>query len=295
MGLRPAPSGNSMIPSGPSGKGEALRESGLGPIGAIPWGSHVCMFYGSKEDLVDTHVDYFQAGLTQSEACIWAVSSPLSVEEAQAALRQRLPSFDAYLAAGQIELVSGYEWYLRGDSFAPERITMAWHDRRAKALQQGYAGLRVSGNAFWFESDLWQTFREYEIALDQSLEGERMIVLCTYPLSRSDAVDLLEVIRAHGASWVRQHGRWEYLATPATSDPRWGGTMGRQETLPSLPAAPTLTARERIVLRWMLFGASNKQTAERMRISSRTVEFHRGNVLRKLGVRTLQELLIKFR
>jgi DNA-binding CsgD family transcriptional regulator len=284
-----------MIPSGPSGEREALRDSGLGPIGAIPWGSHVCMFYESKQDLIDTHVDYFQAGLKQSEVCIWAVSWPLTVEEARAALRQRLPSFDAFVAAGQIELVSGYEWYLRGDSFAPERITMAWHERRAKALQQGYAGLRASGNAFWFESDLWETFREYEIALDQSLEGERMIVLCTYPLSRSKAVDLVEVIRTHGTSWLRQDGQWEYLGTPAAPDPRWGGVMTRQETVRPLPGPPTLTARERTALRWMLFGASNKQAAERMRISSRTVEFHRGNVLRKMGVRTLQELLIKFR
>jgi DNA-binding CsgD family transcriptional regulator len=284
-----------MIPSGPSGEREALRDSGLGPIGAIPWGSHVCMFYGSKQDLIDTHVDYFEAGLKQSEVCIWAVSSPLSVEEATAALRQRLPSFDAFLAAGRIELVSGYEWYLQGDSFAAERITLAWHDRRAKALQQGYAGLRVSGNAFWFESDLWQTFREYEIALDQSLEGERMIVLCTYPLTRSNGVDLMEVIRAHGASWVRQDGRWEFLGNSAASEPRWGATLTRQETTPPLPAPHTLTDRERTALRWMLYGASNKQAAERMRISSRTVEFHRGNVLRKMGVRTLQELLIKFR
>lgn len=284
-----------MIPSVPSGNGEALRESGLGPIGAIPWGSHICMFYGSKDDLIDTHVDYFQAGLQRSESCIWAVSSPLSIAEAQAALRQRLPDFDAYLAAGQIELVSGYEWYLQGDSFAAERITLAWHEQRAKALQQGYAGLRVSGNAFWFESDLWETFREYEIALDQSLEGQRMIVLCTYPLSRSGAIDLLEVIRAHGASWVRRDGRWEYLSTPAVSESHWGGAMAHQQTIPALSGSPTLTDRERTVLRWMLFGASNKQTAERMRISSRTVEFHRRNVLRKFGVRTLQELLIKFR
>lgn len=284
-----------MVSMSPPNASETPRDSGLDPIGAIPWGSHVCLFYETVDDLIDTHVEYLGAGLRQSEVCIWAVSAPLTLESAEEALRQRLPSFDACRASGQIELVSGYEWYLRGDGFAPERITMAWHEQRAKALQQGYAGLRASGNAFWFESDLWQTFREYEVALDQSLEGERMIVLCTYPLSRSRAVDLLEVTRVHGRSVARRNGRWEHLSIPATSELQWGAPMAREGAMPVVAGQPDLTTRERMVLRFMLLGSSNKQTAQKMEISPRTAEFHRANVLRKFGVRTVNELLVKVR
>ncbi|MEA3046164.1 MAG: hypothetical protein QOJ53_496 [Sphingomonadales bacterium] len=40
-----------------------LRRTGILPISLLPWGSHICMFYESPEDLIDAHVDYFGAGL----------------------------------------------------------------------------------------------------------------------------------------------------------------------------------------------------------------------------------------
>jgi MEDS: MEthanogen/methylotroph, DcmR Sensory domain len=62
---------------------------------------------------------------------------------------------------------------------------------------KGYEGMRVSGNAFWFETKHWKEFCEYEQELDRSLSGQRMIVMCTYALLASRAVDLLDVARAH--------------------------------------------------------------------------------------------------
>ncbi len=33
----------------------ATRNSGLEAVGAIPWGTHFCQFYASKDDLLETH------------------------------------------------------------------------------------------------------------------------------------------------------------------------------------------------------------------------------------------------
>jgi hypothetical protein len=65
--------------------------------------------------------------------------------------------------------------------------------------------MRVSGNAFWFETKHWKEFCEYEQELDRSLSGQRMIVMCTYALLASRAVDLLDVARAHQCSKTRRH------------------------------------------------------------------------------------------
>ena len=51
-----------------------------------------------------------------------------------------------------------------------------------------------------------------------------------------------------------------------------------------------LTARERQVLKLVLSGLMNYQISERLGLSERTVENHRGNAYGKLGVRTLAEL-----
>jgi FixJ family two-component response regulator len=50
-----------------------------------------------------------------------------------------------------------------------------------------------------------------------------------------------------------------------------------------------LSAREREVLASMVEGRSNKETAKLLGISSRTVEIHRGNTIRKLAARSTAE------
>jgi len=59
--------------------------------------------------------------------------------------------------------------------------------------------MRVSGNAFWMESNHWSAFCDYERELDRLLAGQKMIVLCTYPLRASRAIDLMDVARAQPA------------------------------------------------------------------------------------------------
>jgi FixJ family two-component response regulator len=52
-----------------------------------------------------------------------------------------------------------------------------------------------------------------------------------------------------------------------------------------------LTSREREVLQGLLAGLSNKLIADRLGISLRTVEMHRGNMMDRLGVDNLAEAL----
>ena len=35
-----------------------MRKSGIEVVGDMPWGTHVCLFYETKEDLLDTLVSY---------------------------------------------------------------------------------------------------------------------------------------------------------------------------------------------------------------------------------------------
>jgi DNA-binding NarL/FixJ family response regulator len=53
----------------------------------------------------------------------------------------------------------------------------------------------------------------------------------------------------------------------------------------------SLTAREREVLQWTAEGLSGAQVSQRLHISPRTVESHRANLMRKLGLRNQRELV----
>ena len=53
----------------------------------------------------------------------------------------------------------------------------------------------------------------------------------------------------------------------------------------------TLTPREHDVMRWVISGELNKQIAGRLGIAEKTVKIHRGQVMKKLDVKTVAELI----
>lgn len=243
----------------------ALRRTGVNVLGDMPWGSHVCMFYDSKEDLLDTVGPYFRAGLESNEFCMWAPSLPLTAAEAHAGLRRRIPDFDRHLAGGRIEIAPGHEWYLAGDRFDLDRINAAWDQKLQAALANGFDGMRASGNAFWLHSKHWDEFCDYERQLNTMLKGQPMTVLCTYPMVESGAMEVLEVARIHQLAVARRKGDWAVVE-------------------PVLAAAlHALTLREREVLWWAAQGKSAWETGKILRISKRTVDEHTQNAAHKLG------------
>lgn len=42
---------------------EKIRKTGLNFIGDVLWGTQLCQFYQTKEDLINIVVPYFKAGL----------------------------------------------------------------------------------------------------------------------------------------------------------------------------------------------------------------------------------------
>src|SRR4029077_1171123 len=55
-----------------------LRETGLGVLGDMPWGTHCCHFFQTRKDLVETAVPFFKAGLESREFCLWLIHAPLT-------------------------------------------------------------------------------------------------------------------------------------------------------------------------------------------------------------------------
>jgi PAS domain-containing protein len=188
-----------------------LRPSGIEEVGDMPWGTHFCMFYDTKEDLLNVLLRYFKAGLENHEFCLWVTPEPLSPEEANRAMREAGPEFERHLAEGQIEIVSYKDWYLVGGSLDTQRILQDWINKHDQAIANGYAGLRCTGNTFWLEKHQWDSFAKYETEIDKVLSQLQIIVLCTYPLERCSAADVLEVVHHHQFTVAKRNGIWEYL------------------------------------------------------------------------------------
>ena len=190
-----------------------LRKTGIGVVGDVPWGSHFFMFYETKEDLLDTLVPYFKAGLESGELCLWVVSEPLTEEEARNALRQAVPEFERYLADRSIEIVGGRRVYFSGSDPDLQRVIRTWAAKTDYAVTRGYAGLRVSANTAWLEDKDWKAFSDYENEVNNSISRWRMTALCTYPLAGSTAAEILDVTRTHQFAIARRNRGWEVVET----------------------------------------------------------------------------------
>lgn len=188
------------------------RETGIGAVGDIPWGTHFFLLYETKEDLLDTLVPYFKSGLEAGEFCMWVICHPLTEVDVKNALRRSVRDFDDHLRRGSIEILQVRDWYMIGQDLALEKVARGWGDKVDSALSRGYAGLRLSADTAWLEKKNWKDFCEYEAVVTKSITNKPVIALCTYPLIGSAVGEILDIARTHKFA-VARRDQWEILKT----------------------------------------------------------------------------------
>jgi two-component system response regulator NreC len=106
--------------------------------------------------------------------------------------------------------------------------------------------------------------------------------VAAYVLKKSTAQELVYAIRQAIAGHL-------FLSPPLSEHAIQAYLERAQDTV--LDPYETLTAREREVLQLAAEGQNNTEIAARLSISPRTVEMHRGNLMRKLRLRNQTELI----
>ncbi|HIH22218.1 TPA: PAS domain S-box protein [Candidatus Micrarchaeota archaeon] len=188
---------------------ENMRKTGIDILGDLPWGTHFCQFYQTKEDLVDILVPYFKAGLENNEFCMWITSEPLAVEEANDAMKKNVSDFERYLTRKQIEIIPHTEWYLKGGVFNLRRVLTGWVDKLDRALARGYEGMRITGNTAWLEKNDWRSFADYEEEIDNVIGRYQMMAICSYSLDKCKAQEIIDVVRNHQFALIKREGKLE--------------------------------------------------------------------------------------
>ena len=186
------------------------RPSGIEGLGDMSWGTHFCLFYETREDLLNFFIPFFKAGLEYQEFCLCVASEPLIAEEAERAMREAFPDFDRYLAAGQIEITPHTDWYLKDGYFDEGRVLQGWIDKLDQALAKGFSGVRFAANIL-LEKSQWESFSRYEGKLEETLRDLKIEGLCAYNLNRYSAANVLDVMRHHQFTLARRDGTWEPL------------------------------------------------------------------------------------
>ena len=187
------------------------RPSGLAPVGEIPWGSHFCQFYRTGEDLAETLVPYFEAGLRSNESCLWVTGDALERDEAESRMVEAMPEFKGRLSSKQMEIVSIKDWYTPGAVFDGDAVLQGWIDREKTSRARGFTGLRLTGDTAWVHHSGWDSFMEYEQKVNSTFQHYKLVALCTYCMQKCRAEDVIDVCAHHQFALARRHGRWELL------------------------------------------------------------------------------------
>ena len=134
-------------------------------------------------------------------------------------LRDTVGGFDEYLAAGRLRLIGRDEWHGDDETFDVARIAALWAGLIDEALVRGFDGMRASGDAFWLANRQPDEVLRYEHEIAGLLAGKRALVLCTYDLTASRGIDVLDIARLHHLTVARRRGDWQPFENPRRARP----------------------------------------------------------------------------
>ncbi|HVJ10220.1 MAG TPA: response regulator [Burkholderiales bacterium] len=153
-----------------------------------------------------------------------------------------------------------------------------------------------------------QTFASAYAFLEQADLGRRCCLLLDIRMPELTGTDLYAELRGRGvrapvifitghgdipmAVEAMRQGAYDFIEKPFDDEKLLTQVLGalgdgRHDEPEDLSM---LSARQRAVLDRVLEGKPNRQIAEELSISLKTVEFHRARIMQKLGVRTAAEL-----
>jgi len=153
--------------------------------------------------------------------------------------------------------------------------------------------LRAAGDANAIDGNR-ESLQRYERDLHGLLKDRPALGLCTYSLETARAVDVFDIVRDHNLTVARRNGRWQFMETPELERAN-AQILSLDDALAVLSrdfaGREQLTERERMVLAFLVKGASSKEAARELGISPRTVDFHRANIIEKLGARNTSDVI----
>ncbi|MEK7849234.1 MAG: MEDS domain-containing protein [Candidatus Omnitrophota bacterium] len=172
---------------------------------------HMCLFYGSNKDLFELVVPYFREGLERNKLCIWAVPESLGLKEAQQALSEGIGGLKEYIDKGQLRLFEARSVYNRSGRFVRSEILDGWGKILEEALSLGFDGIRVSGDASFLPEEEKNELLLYEKEADAVIRESKVEALCTYPLDKTDLVEMFILSICHGSTFRNKNSKLEIL------------------------------------------------------------------------------------
>ena len=191
------------------------RPTGLRCLKSTPWGTHLCQFYKSKDELIDLVADFLGAGLKEKEFCVWIVPKGISIAKASEALEERIEHFEKYLLLGQIELIAASRWYYEknGRAFNSQRSLKKLVNAYADHMTGPWSGVRAAGDVS--EPAMHRSDQKELMAYERLVHKESAkfsaLWLCTYNIRSCSHQTFKGLVDSHHYSLIRKGLQWEAI------------------------------------------------------------------------------------
>lgn len=198
---------------------DSHRNTGLDFLGNVPWGTHVCQFYQTKQDLLDIALPYLRAGLENNEFCLWVACDLLNPQEAFETMMSTWPGCEQYVEIGQMRFLDHSQWYLREGPFDAQRMIETNIDIVGRAINNGYEGMRIVGNMTWFDKKELAKLEEFEEKMSRLDSKCHILNICSYRLDGFDPVEAIRLTRHHHSIIFKHAEGWQTLQNQPDTPP----------------------------------------------------------------------------
>jgi DNA-binding CsgD family transcriptional regulator len=243
---------------------------------------HLCHLYSNDTERLEIGTNFVIHGIKKKEKCLYISDRTLSKEfmerlmgsgvNVDKARREKI--FEEIIASGRrIEEIK-----------APNSFTHFLNEKIEVALKEGKKPVRILMNKntllYNHTNLLWR-----EASLDKLYSEKSVIALCQYEIGRVNCEVSINLFKTHPRIILEN---LLYDSPFYTLPDKVLPTIQEEST-----RYATLTPVEKKILRHIVEGYSNKSMAKELSISVKTVETHRANIMRKLGIHKLVDL-VKF-
>ncbi len=161
-------------------------------------GSHVCSVVSCSEDLLKIVIPFFTAGLRKNEKSVFIVSDKTR-DIIVTALKDTGVDLEKMYQWGQLAFMPPEDTYIKDACFDPARLFRFLNHLVSEAVLDGFTGLRLMGEASWYNSGLPGTRKliEYESTVNCRIGSAGITALCLYDERIFDRDVLKDALLAH--------------------------------------------------------------------------------------------------
>ena len=158
---------------------------------------HIASVFRSESEQYSSAVPFILAGLENGDKCVYVTDR--SSRESVVNELMKVRDIQNHLDAGHLTFMSRDETYLKGGHFDMNRMLGLWRETEKRALAEGYAGLRGTGEMSWYTSKKpgVENLVEYEARVNSLYPEIKPSFLCQYDEPSFDHSTMLDVVRVH--------------------------------------------------------------------------------------------------